>query len=200
MDLALDIADDYVFDSLYKWLLPVSLFESQLNASAVASHMAIYDSKWSQVVARIPHPPLVDILSQVPDSDSLSIAHNAISAWPRDYVLRQCISLSIFTMVGIHVLYFLFAGLAYYFIFNHEMMRHPRFLKNQVKLEIQSSVKVRPPILFGAIQLTSPQAFPLMMALMFPFFLGEVRGYSKLYAGSVEGVWDWTYLVLSVPA
>ncbi|GAW00772.1 C5-sterol desaturase [Lentinula edodes] len=45
------------------------------------------------------------------------------------------------------------------------MMLHPRFLPNQVRKEIQTSLK----------------AFPLMTLLTLPWFLGEVRGWSKLY-------------------
>ena len=35
-------------------------------------------------------------------------------------------------MIGIVLLYFVFAGASYYLIFDKRMMRHPRFLKNQV--------------------------------------------------------------------
>lgn len=42
-------------------------------------------------------------------------------------------------------------------------MNHPRFLKNQIKLEIQSSVR----------------AFAPIDALALPWFLAEVRGYSR---------------------
>lgn len=53
--------------------------------------------------------------------------------------------------------------LSYYFLFDHRMMNHPRFLKNQIKLEIQSSVR----------------AFAPIDALALPWFLAEVRGYSR---------------------
>jgi hypothetical protein len=83
--------------------------------------------------------------------------------------------------MGIHFLYFLFAWLSYKFIFNHEMMRHPRFLENQVKQEIQCSLR----------------AFPAMTLLTLPWFQAEVMGYSKLYDNVEE--YGWTYLALSVP-
>ncbi|KZV90574.1 hypothetical protein EXIGLDRAFT_720267 [Exidia glandulosa HHB12029] len=102
------------------------------------------------------------------------------SAWPRDHIPRQLLSLSVFTLVGIHVLYFLFATASYYFIFDHQMMRHPRFLKNQVKLEIQSALR----------------AFPGITLLTLPWFLGEVRGYSRLYENVDE--YGWAYLVFSL--
>ncbi|CAE7133802.1 unnamed protein product [Rhizoctonia solani] len=103
------------------------------------------------------------------------------SAWPRDYIPRQLISLCVITYIGIYILYFVFAALSYYFIFDHNMMKHPKFLKNQVKLEIQSAQR----------------AFPGMIILTLPWFLGEVRGYSRLYSDPAE--YGYTYLVLSVP-
>jgi lathosterol oxidase len=67
-------------------------------------------------------------------------------------------------LLGIHVLYFVFATLSYYLVcelrflvfsllsgcdllmkrkstVNHEMMKHPRFLKGQVRMEIMTSLK-----------------------------------------------------------
>ncbi|KAE9400006.1 fatty acid hydroxylase [Gymnopus androsaceus JB14] len=109
---------------------------------------------------------------------------DTLSTWPRSYIPRQLISLFVLSLFGIHVLYFLFASLSYYFIFDHKMMLHPRFLPNQVSLEIKTSLS----------------AFPVMSILMLPFFLGEVRpGWSKLYA-NVDDQWGgWWYLVASVP-
>lgn len=107
------------------------------------------------------------------------------NAWPRSYLPRQILSLSIISLLGSHILYFLFASISYYSIFNHKMMLHPRFLPNQIKLEIQTSLK----------------AFPVMMLLTLPWFLGEVRGFSKLYGGDPSNHWGgWWYLVGSIPA
>ena len=100
---------------------------------------------------------------------------------PREYIPRQLISLCVITLIGIHVLYFLFAWISYQFIFNHEMMKHPRFLKDQVKLEIQSSLR----------------SFPGMMLLTLPWFQAEVMGYSKLYDGL--DTYGYIYLLASVP-
>ena len=60
------------------------------------------------------------------------------------------------------------------------MMRHPRFLKNQVKLEIQCSLR----------------AFPEMTLSTLPWFQAEVMGYSKLYDGADK--YGYFYLVASV--
>jgi lathosterol oxidase len=131
-------------------------------------------TSWRHVlVSLLPHPP--------PPSTYDPSTLTTVSAWPRDYIPRQLISLSVLTLIGIFCLYLLFAGLSYQYIFNHDMMNHPRFLKNQVKLEIQSSLR----------------AFPGMILLTLPWFLAEVRGYSKLY----DNVDDrgLAYLLFSIP-
>ncbi|KAG6914991.1 hypothetical protein DXG01_014025 [Tephrocybe rancida] len=154
MDLVLHLADEYVLDNLWAKAVPLSAFVS--SYPSLNSTISNATSTWSQLITHLPHPP-------IPTDDLAS----HLSAWPRSYLPRQLISLTVLTLIGIHVLYFLFAGLSYAFIFNHEMMRHPRFLKNQVKLEIQTS-------LWG---------FPGMMLLTLPIFQAEVMGYSKLYDG-----------------
>ncbi|KAH7102636.1 fatty acid hydroxylase [Auriculariales sp. MPI-PUGE-AT-0066] len=134
----------------------------------------LLDSVWAKIV---PAPrPDVDVtwpsLANATDSGSRS-------AWSSDYWPRQLVSVSFITFIGIQLLYFAFAGLSYYAIFNHDMMRHPRFLKNQVRLEIMASLK----------------SFPGMTILTIPWFMGEVRGYSRLYSSVDE--YGWAYLTFS---
>ena len=163
MDIVLSLADDYVLDHVWARIVPgthtssypISHAVSQFNESSVFSHPFL--SKWPVVPPPVP------------------------SAWPRDYLLRQAASLTVITMIGILIFYFLFAGLSYYFIFNHDMMRHPRFLPHQVRQEI----------------VTSLWAFPGMTALMLPLFLLETRGYSRLYTNVDD--YGILYLVASVP-
>nr|AER36156.1 delta7-sterol-C-5-desaturase [Flammulina velutipes] len=143
MDVVLNIADDYVLDKVWSYIVPLT---------TNATH-------WE------------------PASNTTL----TVSAWPRDYIPRQLVSLCTITLIGIHILYFAFAYASYKWIFNHDMMRHPRFLKNQVRLEIMTSLK----------------AFPGMMLLTLPWFQAEVMGYSRLYEGL--DTYGYTYLVLSVP-
>ncbi|KAJ4475638.1 fatty acid hydroxylase [Lentinula aciculospora] len=157
MDLILDLADTYVFDTAYQKLIPLASLPFEGAGFNVTT----------------------------------TAVEKTLSAWPRSYMPRQILSLCILTLIGIHVLYFLFASLSYYLIFNHEMMFHPRFLPNQVKLEIQTSLK----------------AFPVMTLLTVPWFLGEVRGWSQLYTnvddmhigllGNLGGWGSWVYMVFS---
>src|SRR5437016_2704955 len=126
MDLVLKIADDLILDRVWAKLVPLSAFGiDSLNATTKFLPLTSSSSTWSQLVSHLPHPPLSC-------HDSASIYTNPqsqpfVSAWPRDYVPRQLLSLSLLTLIGIHLLYFLFAGLSFKYIFNHEMMRHPRF-------------------------------------------------------------------------
>ncbi|KIJ14305.1 hypothetical protein PAXINDRAFT_116420 [Paxillus involutus ATCC 200175] len=139
----------------------------------------VLDKVWARFVP--PNNHLVDSSSEFLSANFSTISTVPQSAWPRDYIPRQLLSLSILTLIGIHLLYFIFAGLSFQFIFNHEMMRHPRFLTNQIKLEIQTSLK----------------AFPVMMLLTLPWFQAEVMGYSRLYDNVDE--YGRLYLVLSIP-
>ncbi|KAF7795949.1 hypothetical protein EIP86_007118 [Pleurotus ostreatoroseus] len=188
MDLILDYADRYALDSVWAALVPVSAFADSFNRTLLDASAAALNassrpilladpaaSTWSHIVSHFPHPPLpADLLS--PAVATLP----AVSAWPRDYWPRQFLSLAAITLLGIHLLYFIFAYLSYRFIFNHDMMKHPKFLKDQVRLEIISSLK----------------AFPLMTLLTLPFFMLEVKGYSKMYNDVNE--YGWGYLIFSI--
>ncbi|KAN0073584.1 hypothetical protein V8E55_012191 [Tylopilus felleus] len=151
MDLVLRTADEYILDSLWARLVP-------LNDAFTDHHLHSILTANASAVALEPH-----------------------SAWPRDYIPRQLLSLTLLTLIGIHLIYFTFAGLSFQFLFNHELMRHPRFLKNQIRFEIQTS-------------LTS---FHTTTLLMLPWFQAEVMGYSRLYDNVSE--YGWPYFALSIP-
>jgi len=184
MDLVLSVCDDLFLDTVWAHLVPLSAFSTEpeflhaLNSSFLIQVVSS-SSTWSHIVSRLPHPPLSATLPPPTSPSPHSIP--SISAWPRDYIPRQLLSLIVVTLIGTHLLYFIFASLSYKFVFNHDMMRHPRFLKNQVKLEIQCSLR----------------AFPFMMLLTLPWFQAEVMGLSKMYDGVDK--YGWTYFVLSVP-
>ncbi|KAG8981260.1 c-5 sterol desaturase [Tulasnella sp. 425] len=179
MDLILNVADSLVFDTVWAKLVPLTAFVDapSIPTSSPQAVLSTAPSAWTDLLRSLPHPPISAEIA----SGALNSTVSSLSAWPRDYVPRQMISVTILTIIGIHALYFIFAGLSYYFIFNHEMMKHPKFLKNQVRQEIQSSLR----------------AFPGMTALTLPWFMAEVRGYSQMYDD--VGKYGWTYLILSVP-
>lgn len=177
MDLVLGLADEYLLDKAWAFMVPASVFVTPswvVNISQSSLAPIVQPASWHHnFVSLLPHPPLPSTY----DPATLT----PISAWPRDYIPRQLISLSVVTLIGIFCLYLLFAGLSYQYLFNHDIMNHPRFLKNQVKLEIQCSLR----------------AFPGMTLLTLPWFQAEVRGYSKLY-DSVDD-YGLAYLLFSIP-
>lgn len=110
---------------------------------------------------------------------------------PRDSIPRQLVSLYLLTYLGILFLYFAFASFSYYFIFDRRMELHPRFLPNQVRQEIRLSL----------------DSFAPVSLLTLPWFLWDVRGYSKLYGSLEEGPFGggapwkaWAYAAASAVA
>ncbi|KAF8549815.1 hypothetical protein OG21DRAFT_1420709 [Imleria badia] len=132
----------------------------------------ILDSLWARLVPF--NDPLADPLATNVSSMSLQR-----SAWPRDYIPRQLLSLTVVTLISVNLVYFTFATLSYLFIFNHDLMRHPRFFKNQIRFEI----------------LTSLKTIPLATLLMLPWFQAELMGYSLMYDNVSE--YGWPYFVFS---
>ncbi|KAF8554063.1 fatty acid hydroxylase [Imleria badia] len=101
------------------------------------------------------------------------------SVWAH-YIPRQLLSLTVIALVGIHLLYFTFAGFSFQFIYSHELMQHPRFFKNQIRFEIQTSLK----------------SFFATTPLTVPWFQAEVMGYSRLYDDVSE--YRWLYFAFSI--
>jgi lathosterol oxidase len=134
----------------------------------------IFDKAYSWIL-----PHLENAISFLVFGNShLTVAAAPRSLWPRDNIYRQCISILLITQVGVTILYLAFSGLSYYFLFDRRLEYHPRFLKNQVRQEIKSSLI----------------AIPFINVLTLPWFLGELRGYSLLYSDNRHG---WVWLLLS---
>ncbi|KAH8664671.1 lathosterol oxidase [Xylariales sp. PMI_506] len=106
---------------------------------------------------------------------TFTISSDPVSAWPRDNIIRQCISILVLTQIGACSLYWIFSALSYYFIFDRRLEHHPRFLKNQIRQEIKSSMS----------------AVPFINIMTLPIFLAEVRGHSLLYTDVAEYGWAW---------
>ncbi|GAA5991854.1 hypothetical protein JCM5350_002726 [Sporobolomyces pararoseus] len=166
MDIPLHYFDEYVGDRLYSALdNPFSQY-----APEAASKLSIDTSTLSSTFSS-----LASYLGTLPSLSSLG----------RDSIIRQSISLYAITYVGILLLYFSVATLSYYLIFDHRMKLHPRYLKDQVRKEINYSLK----------------AFPVLDLLTLPWFVGDVRGWSMLYDrvedgpfGKQGGVLPWIYM------
>ncbi|KAJ1954822.1 c-5 sterol desaturase [Dispira parvispora] len=106
--------------------------------------------------------------------------HTPLGYLPRDNVLRQFLTLVFFVDLGINFLYFAVCTLSYYFVFDRTLERHPKFLKNQIQLEIRAAMK----------------AFLPMTVLTVPWFVLEIQGYSKAYDN--VSTYGWPYFFLSI--
>ncbi|CAO3631269.1 unnamed protein product [Cunninghamella blakesleeana] len=107
-----------------------------------------------------------------------------VGEWTTDNIYRQFLSVFILVTLGGWFFYLGTACFSYCFIFDKEMMNHPKVLKNQIRLEIQCAVS----------------AIPGFSILTVPWFVGEVNGYSTLYDGMPQTPLEWLYLAASVPA
>jgi lathosterol oxidase len=80
------------------------------------------------------------------------------------------------------VIYYSLATLSYVYVFDKTTFNHPKYLKNQIRLEIAQTNR----------------ALPVMALFTAPLFLLEVRGYSKMYDTTAEGPGLW-YNFLQFP-
>ncbi|KAL2837898.1 hypothetical protein BJY01DRAFT_39137 [Aspergillus pseudoustus] len=156
MDVLLDVLDTFVFDRLYASILP-------------APNPSPYDAgTWHNYNE---HVGLYVPLEPSPYVDA--------SLWKRDNIVRQAMSLFLISWIFALIMYLVGSTIVYHTMFDKRLLRHPHFLPNQIRLEIQQGV--------GAI--------PVIAVLTTPFFLAEIRGWSKLYDFSHEAPFrEYTWL------
>ncbi|KDQ17584.1 hypothetical protein BOTBODRAFT_128591 [Botryobasidium botryosum FD-172 SS1] len=165
MDYILQLADDLILDNV--WAKFVYFSSPAAISSLPGNTTSIEDASTCMFIqSTIPH--------------ASEFSPHLCNWLARDYLPRQIVSILALTLPGITAIYFIFSTLSYYYLFNHELMKHPRFLKNQVRLEIAYSLRI----------------FPWLTLYGLPWFVGEVRGSSKLYTNVSD--YGWTYLVLSI--
>ncbi|KAK3692585.1 putative C-5 sterol desaturase [Podospora appendiculata] len=162
MDIVLEVADTFMFDYMYAYVLPARAapydYPSKLSANATAQAF----SPWQ-------YKPSTAFFSLEPSSAAYA------SGLTRDNIYRQSFSFFLILWIFGFITYYVFATLSYIFVFDKKTLEHPKFLKNQVWLEIKQA----------------NAALPVMAMLTFPFLVAEVRGYSKLYDTSAEGPGTW---------
>jgi lathosterol oxidase len=76
------------------------------------------------------------------------------------------------------VIYFLCATLSYVFVFDKTTFQHPKYLKNQMRMEIRQTM----------------ESIPIMAIFTVPFFVAEVRGYSFIYDSATNPGFDHPFL------
>lgn len=52
-----------------------------------------------------------------------------VTTWPENDALRQILSLWVVTNLGAELIYLGFGALNFYYVFDHELMKHPQFIK-----------------------------------------------------------------------
>ncbi|KAL3476349.1 hypothetical protein BJX99DRAFT_141927 [Aspergillus californicus] len=141
MDVLLDVLDTFVLDQFYALVLPAR------NSISDAESQGIYNQ----------HIGLYYPLQPSSYADS--------STWKRDHIARQAFSLFLVAWIFGLAMYLIGSIIVYHTMFDKRLLRHPLYLPNQIRLEIQQGVS----------------AIPVIAVLTTPFFLAEVRGWSKLY-------------------
>ncbi|CCE62688.1 hypothetical protein TPHA_0D00440 [Tetrapisispora phaffii CBS 4417] len=169
MDFVLEVVDTLVLDKFYAKLLPVSLAENipldwhkSLNVNAGITNT-------TQLLNSLNGIPLKDRVCQdvygyTPYWMDMTV-DTFSSVLPRSNLLREALSLSVVATVFAWILYLFFGTLSYYTLFDRNVFNHPRYLKNQMKLEIKLAVS----------------SIPLMSVMTSFWFILELKGYSKLY-------------------
>jgi lathosterol oxidase len=169
MDVILEVFDQFVADHVFAYLLPLHPAPYDFPDATAANVSAKALSSWTYE----PSSPFI----QLEPSEAAYL-----SAWNRDHTIRQLITIFTFTCFFAYFTYFLFGSLSYFFVFDKRTLNHPKFIKNQIWLEIQSALNALPTISF----------------ITTCIFFFEVRGYSKLYNTTEDGPGLW-YDILQYP-
>lgn len=102
------------------------------------------------------------------------------SSWQEGWLVRQLLTTWVLLLMFAWILYLSFAALSFQYLFDHSLMKHPKFLKNQVQQEIK----------YATVSLFW-MSFPTLVCVIL-----EIRGYSKLYYAPLE--YGLPYLLFSV--
>lgn len=195
MDVVLEVFDTFFFDRLYASVLPATPRVSAAAVSKFAGSVNASNPVLDQLASVYHYAPASQLFSLQPSGFAY------MSSWARDNIYRQALSLFLITWYATHMkralavdfmanssrlfgifIYFAIATASYVFIFDEATTKHPRYLKNQIRMEIASTL----------------QSLPVMAVFTVPFFLAEVRGYSKMYDTTAEGP-GWWYDALQFP-
>ncbi|KAF2866522.1 C-5 sterol desaturas-like protein [Massariosphaeria phaeospora] len=164
MDVVLELFDTFLFDPLYAAILPANAatFAGNTTYTGVGQpHTVVPPVAWQ-------YEPATKYLAFRPRDAAYQ------SALPRDDWRRQLLTLYLITWLFGLVVYYLFATLSYIFIFDKSITNHPKYLKNQIRLEMRQT----------------NASLPIMALFTAPIFLAEVRGWTKLY-DSLDDVPTW---------
>jgi len=184
MDFVLEVFDTVLFDRMYAALLPAqSSFSTFDPISTITAGLKSFDNSTTFGDATQAADIARSSWQFEPASQYASLQPSEyawMSKWDRDNVWRQTVSLYILTWFFGALIYATFASLSYIFVFDKATFQHPKYLKNQMRMEIKQTL----------------DAIPLMAIFTVPFFVAEVQGYSFIYDSATNpGV---THPILSI--
>lgn len=183
MDLVLEVCDTIFFDKVYAQLFPktqewpMALIKTLgLSPSPILAQQSSKLLNGTTLFNTIKSSAGGVSLNQIMQASTqhvygeepflMSPSNYAIgSLFDRTNPLRQLISLTIIVSVFGFILYLGTASLSYALVYDKETMNHPKFLKNQIRMEIKQALS----------------AIPFMSFLTAACFVLELHGYSKLY-------------------
>ncbi|KAH8431231.1 sterol desaturase family protein [Aspergillus melleus] len=174
MDIALEIWDTFIGDPMYATLLPASLSSSVSFpgfTNAANSTLSFFGASQPFI-----YEPATQLIYLEPSK------YAYMSAWPRNNIYRQFLSFFLIVWIFGFIVYFISATLSYIFIWDKTTVKHPKFLKNQISMEIAQTMG----------------SMPIMSLLTAPFLVAEVRGYAKLYDGFSDEPFPY-YSILQFP-
>lgn len=171
MDVVLEVFDAFLFDRLYANVLPIHPSVSSFDPiSTIAASWKGYtdNATFAQALTGSNDFAISNGWTFEPASSYFSVSPSEYawqSRWARDNMWRQAVSLYIITWLFGLVIYFTCATLSYIFVFDKTTFNHPKYLKNQMRMEIRQTL----------------ESIPIMAIFTVPFFVAEVRGHSFIY-------------------
>lgn len=180
MDIVLEISDTFLFDWVYAKALPRDgAVARMLRSSGNSTHLSV-KNRLTSLIASYQNPDEVYGVRPV----FLSFTkYTGASLLPRSNLFREFLLIFLVTAVFGWILYFSVALVLYFLVFDKKIFNHPRYLKNQVLLEIWRA----------------STAIPVMVLLTAPFFLAELNGYSKLYFNVDSSTGGWRAILWQIP-
>ncbi|EGW35057.1 uncharacterized protein SPAPADRAFT_48108 [Spathaspora passalidarum NRRL Y-27907] len=171
--------------------LPFSLPEyDALSANSTLS-TSFNISSLDAATSTIPNYLLYKLATFQNKSEVYGVTPNLFPAGPyfdssflgRSNTIRECLSLLVVASLFGWLLYFIVAYLSYVFVFDRKIFNHPRYLKNQMALEIHRA----------------STAIPVMVMLTIPFWIAELKGLSFLYMDINEANGGWKEVAMQFP-
>ena len=162
MDIVLEGFDTYALDWVYAHVFPASrasFLTQYVHGAATSTFSSMREGATYTPTQKYIYQPASRFISFEPTQWAYS------SSLPRDNFYRQFTSLFFITWAFGMILYFALAGLSYRFVFDHDTFKHPKYLKNQITMEIRQAMT----------------SMPGMSLLTAACFTAEVRGHAKLY-------------------